>query len=82
MRHSKPVRLETAPTGRAQVFIYFRKSVATRGWLRHREPRIGIQGNMSTTSNLGDPITFTCQLKYLAFPDHSVYHRIGTERVR
>ena len=29
-----------------------RKSVATKGWLRHREPRIGIQGNMHTTSNL------------------------------
>ena len=28
-----------------------RKSVATRGWLWHREPRIGIQGNMHTTSN-------------------------------
>ena len=23
MRHSKPVRLETAPTGRAKVSIYF-----------------------------------------------------------
>ena len=27
--------------------------MATRGWLRHREPRIGIQGNRHITSNLG-----------------------------
>ncbi len=28
------------------------KSVATKGWLWHREFGIGIQGNMHTTSNL------------------------------
>ena len=32
--------------------LQIRKSVATRGGLRRREPRIGLQGNMRMTSNL------------------------------